>query len=110
MELAKISYSVPLKNVPYSVSKIVKQAHEQLIKSSDVLSLQHDNLIAEEPELIKILQKIDSVRVELMAVDSLLIDVTAILSGYQQMLVKPFLEEGNKNNEKMEVGDVIETD
>ena len=112
MKLAKISYSVPFKDIPHSVSNIVKQAHEKLHDTNKNLFIQSDNLNKDEPSFVKILEEIDNTRVKLLEVDSMLIDITSIIVGYQNILTDSFIKEGENTDIEgnMEEENVIKTD
>ena len=86
-----ITRSIQLEQVPLQIASLLKEAQE---KSDEISSriLDIKNSVAECKSASSCAEKIDSLRKELLDIDSCLNDSSTILSGYENILL-------NKNNQ-----------
>ena len=100
-----ITYSVELDEIPTAVAGITCQVLEDLKKVEFSLENMGKKL-KNDPDIPKALDKMSSLRKDMIKIDFALADSMAILAGYQKTITESYLEE----EQKAEVDDVVETD
>jgi hypothetical protein len=88
----RLSYSVELEEVPAKVANILKEDMAVLPALVSELEWIVNRLIDDEPNISKIIKKIDTMRVNLGTLDGKLNECSSILQGYSNAINPPVQE------------------
>ena len=85
----RLTYSVELEDVPYSVADLIEDETNMLDSVQDQLEIVMESLRKPGPHLGLVSKEIDAIRQSLSTLDTRLSECESILAGYERAMAPP---------------------